>query len=85
MMNYHAFSDTFDKVDFAQLRKNEAIAAVTAYAVADMPDRLGIRQTRSQVERLMKETGMQKQMKLMGLWEMWADGKRGRQPETPAH
>ncbi len=85
MMNYHAFSDTFDKVDVAQLKKNEAMAAVTAYAVADMPDRLGIRQTRSQVERLVKETGMEKQMKLMGLWEMWADGKRGRQPETPAH
>jgi carboxypeptidase Q len=82
MMNYHAFSDTFDKVDFVQLKNNEAIAAVTAYAIADAPDRLGIRQTRSQVERLMKEAGMDKRMKLMGLWEMWADGKRGRQAET---
>lgn len=85
MMNYHAFSDTFDKVDFAQLKKNEAIAAVTAYAVADMPDRLGPRQTRPQVERLMKETGMEKHMKSMGLWQMWADGKRGRQPDTHEH
>ncbi len=85
MTNYHAFSDTFDKVDFAQLKKNEAIAAVTAYAIADMPDRLGIRQTRSQIERLMQETGMDKQLKRMGLWEMWADGKRGRQPEERAH
>lgn len=84
MMNYHAVSDTFDKVDFAQLKQNEAIAAVTAYAVADMPERLGIRQTRPQIERLMKQTGMDKQMKLMGLWEMWADGKRGRQSQTSA-
>jgi carboxypeptidase Q len=82
MMNYHAFSDTFDKVDFAQLKRNEAIAAVTAYAIADMPDRLGVRQTRSQVGRLMKQTDMEKRMKLRGLWEMWAEGKRGRQPDT---
>jgi carboxypeptidase Q len=85
MMNYHAFSDTFDKVDFSQLKKSEAIAAVTAYSIADMPDRLGVRQTRPQVERLLTETGMEKQMKLMGLWEMWADGKRGRQPDVNEH
>lgn len=82
MMNYHAFSDTFDKVDFAQLKKNEAIAAVTAYAIADLPERLGVRQSRAQVERLLKDTGMEKSMKLMGLWPMWADGKRGRQAEA---
>ena len=85
MMNYHASSDTFDKVDFAQLKKNEAIAAVTAYAIADAPERLGMRQTRAQVEALMESTGMDKQMQRMGLWQMWADGKRGRQPEAHEH
>jgi carboxypeptidase Q len=85
MINYHAFSDTFDKVDFTQLKKNEAIAAVTAYAIADSPERLGVRQTRAQIEALLKSTGMDKQMKLMGLWQMWADGKRGRQPEGNEH
>lgn len=85
MMNYHASSDTFDKVDFAQLKKNEAIAAVTTYAIADRPGRLGVRQTRSQIERLLKETGTDQQMKRMGLWDMWAEGKRGRQPDGGAH
>jgi carboxypeptidase Q len=85
MMNYHARSDTFDKINFAQLKKNEAIAAVTAYAIADRQERIGIRQTRAQIERLLHETGMEKQMKLMGLWDMWADGKRGRTPETQEH
>lgn len=85
MMNYHASSDTFDKVDFEQLKKNEAIAAVTAYAIADRQERIGIRQTRTQVERLLHETGMGKQMKLMGFWNMWADGKRGRTAETQEH
>ncbi|HKF52866.1 MAG TPA: M28 family peptidase, partial [Candidatus Acidoferrales bacterium] len=85
MMNYHASSDTLDKVDFSQLKKNEAIAAVTTYALADRPERLGVRQTRLQIEGLLKETGADKQMKLMGLWGMWADGKRGRQSDTSAH
>lgn len=85
MMNYHATSDTFDKVDFAQLKKNEAIAAVTAYAIADRQNRIGIRQTRAQIEGLLHETGMDKQMKLMGLWNAWTDGKRGRAPEKQEH
>jgi hypothetical protein len=31
--NYHASSDTFDKVDLANLKKQSAIAAITAYAL----------------------------------------------------
>lgn len=85
MMNYHASSDTFDKVDFTQLKKNEAIAAVTTYAIADRSERLGIRQTRVQIDRLLKETEADKQMKRMGLWSIWADGKRGRQADATEH
>ncbi|MHB8411098.1 MAG: M20/M25/M40 family metallo-hydrolase [Candidatus Acidiferrales bacterium] len=80
MMNYHAASDTYDKVDFAQLKRNEAIAAVTAYAIADLPHRLGARQTRKQIERLMTSTALKKEMKETGFWPLWMDGKRGRQP-----
>ncbi|HVB35973.1 MAG TPA: M20/M25/M40 family metallo-hydrolase [Candidatus Acidoferrales bacterium] len=80
MTNYHAASDTYDKVDFAQLKRNEAIAAVTAYAVADLPQRLGVRQSRKQIEQLMSNTGLEKEMKETGFWPMWVDGKRGRQP-----
>ncbi|HEV2298048.1 MAG TPA: M20/M25/M40 family metallo-hydrolase [Candidatus Acidoferrales bacterium] len=80
MMNYHASSDTFDKVDFAQLKQNEAVAAVTAYAIADLDDRLGPRQTRAQIEQLMRATGLDQQLKKMGAWDLWAKGIRGRQP-----
>ncbi|HKW87841.1 MAG TPA: M20/M25/M40 family metallo-hydrolase [Candidatus Acidoferrales bacterium] len=80
MMNYHAASDTFDKVDMAQLKRNEAVAAVTAYAVADLDGSLGPRQTRAQIEQLMKDTGLEQQLIKIGAWNMWVKGTRGRQP-----
>ena len=38
--NYHARSDTFDKVDLQDFRKCIASLAVMAYVLADMPGRL---------------------------------------------
>jgi carboxypeptidase Q len=80
MLNYHAASDTFDKVDFVELKRNEAIAAVTAYALADAPARIGRRQTRAEVEQLLKESGLEKSLKAFGEWEGFEKGERGRQP-----
>jgi len=80
MLNYHAASDTFDKVDIPQLKKNTAIAAVSAYALADREERIGPRQTRPQIEQLLKETGLDQQMRLSGFWPLWENGGRGRQP-----
>lgn len=76
--NYHASSDTFDKVDLANLKKQSAIAAITAYAIADSPQRLAPRQSRSQVERLLHVTDLERQMKLEGFWSQWQSGTRGR-------
>jgi carboxypeptidase Q len=80
MLNYHAFSDTFDKVDIPQLKKHAAIAAVTAYALADREDRIGPRQSRAQVEQLLKDTGLDKAMQDQIMWPLWLSGARGRQP-----
>ena len=80
LLNYHAASDTFDKVDIGQLKQNTAIAAVTVYALADAPQRIGPRQSRAEIEQLMKETGLDQEMKLMGFWPSWEKGERGRQP-----
>src|SRR5438067_8244447 len=46
--NYHASSDTFDKVDIPQLKKHVALASYLALAIANLPDRLGPRQNRAQ-------------------------------------
>jgi carboxypeptidase Q len=79
MQNYHAASDTLDKVDIAELKLHVAIAAVTAYALADRDERLGPRQSRVEIQQLMRETGVDEEMKQEGFWTMWEKGDRGRQ------
>ena len=75
--NYHARSDTFDKVDLRQLRINAAIAAAVTWAFAEGDVRLP-RQSRADIETLIKNTDLGEQMKSMGLWSGWASGVRGR-------
>ena len=77
--NYHAQSDTFDKVDVAELRNQAAIAAVLAYNLADRPNRPGKRLTRAEVEKLLQDTRLDDQLKFLGLWGEWTSGERGRQ------
>jgi hypothetical protein len=79
MLNYHAASDTFDKVDIAELKKHVALAAIASFGIADLPQRLGKRQSRAEIETLMKETGMDQQMKQMEFQELWENGTRGRE------
>ncbi|HYL94091.1 MAG TPA: M20/M25/M40 family metallo-hydrolase [Alphaproteobacteria bacterium] len=78
LINYHAASDTYDKVDLPQLRKHIAIAAYLTYAIADTPERLGPRQDRAQIDELIKETHLDDQLKAFDLWADWSAGKRGR-------
>ena len=81
--NYHASSDTFDKVDFAELKKHVAITAALVYELADAPERLGPRQSRDQVEELLLRTHLDEQMKTFGYWDDWEKGRLGRELENP--
>ena len=76
--DYHAESDTLDKVDLKQARHNAAIAAVAVSGIANAPARVGRRQSRSEVERVLVKSGLAEQMKIYGLWSDWESGKRGR-------
>jgi carboxypeptidase Q len=78
LINYHASSDTYDKVDLPQLRKHIAIAAYLTFAIADNAERLGPRQDRKQIDDLIHETHLDDQLKAFELWESWTSGKRGR-------
>ncbi len=80
LLNYHASSDTFDKVDVRTLKLHTALAAVTVFGIAERAEPLGKRQSRAEIEALMKETGMDKQMHHKNLWPLWEKSERGREP-----
>ncbi len=77
--NYHARSDTFDKIDQTQLRLNAAITAAVTWGFANM-DVTWQRQRRDDIERLVASTDLEAQMRSLGVWEDWATGQRGRRP-----
>jgi carboxypeptidase Q len=80
LVNYHAVSDTYDKVDFPQLKKNVAEAAEFAFALANTPEKIGPRYTRAQIEESIRDTHSVELFKAFGLWDDWQSGKLGRQP-----
>lgn len=71
MPNYHAYSDTYDKVDLAQLRRNTALAAYTVAYLGNADKKLAPRQTRPEIEKLLRDTKLDEQLKTFGLWEEW--------------
>ena len=79
LVNYHATSDTFDKVDMRALKLHTAYAAVTMTGIANQEQRLGRRLERAEIEKVMRETGFDQQLKIFGQWAQWERGERGRQ------
>src|ERR1700722_12175479 len=77
--NYHAISDTYDKVDFAQLKKHVAEAAAFSMGLANLPQKIGPRLTHDQVEETMRDSKSVEMFKAFGLWDDWVSGKRGRE------
>jgi len=80
LANYHAASDTFDKVDQRELKINTVIATLTVWGIADRAEPIGKRLSRAELDTLVKETGLDEQMRLLGYWEQWQSGARGRKP-----
>jgi carboxypeptidase Q len=77
--NYHAVSDTYDKVDFPQVKKHVAEAAAFSFALANLPQPIGPRFTRPQIEQSMRDTNSIEMFKAFGLWDEWESGRLGRQ------
>lgn len=73
---YHAESDTLDKVDVAQAKENEAIDAAVVWQFANAPTRIA-QQSRGDVEKLLAASHVDDQMKAFGQWDEWVAGKRG--------
>lgn len=77
--NYHAVSDTYDKVDFPQLKKHVAEAAALAIGLANLPEKIGPRLSHDQIEQTMHESNSVEMLKADGIWDDWTSGRRGRQ------
>lgn len=77
--NYHAVSDTYDKVDFAQLKKHVAEATEFSFALANLPEKVGPRYTRAQIEKSIEDTHSEQLFKAFGLWDDWQSGRLGRE------
>ena len=58
---------------------NAAIAGALVWALADADTLPAPRQSRAQVQAVLKATGLDTQMKTFSLWDEFATGKRGRQ------
>ena len=75
--NYHAESDTFDKVDQYQMKLNSAIAAAVIWGFANDSERLP-RHSRAEIEAMIENTDLEQQMRNFAVWDAWANGTRGR-------
>jgi hypothetical protein len=67
-------------VKIADLKHNAAVVAVTAFGIAERAAPLGPRQTRAEIEYLLKIWGPEVQLKTAGIWPLWESGERGRMP-----
>jgi hypothetical protein len=74
--DYHAESDTVDRVTAREEKITEAVAGALIWGLAENPER-PTRQTREQVEKLVKDTKLDEQMKAFGQWDDFKAGKRG--------
>jgi hypothetical protein len=75
--NYHAQSDTFDKVDQKQLKLNSVIIAATVLGIANLDDIPWQRQTAEQVVNMVDKYDIEASMKTFGLYKSWTDNTRG--------
>lgn len=81
VLPYHSEADTYDQVSLLALRDRTSVAAATAYGLANLPERFGKRLSRAELERLLRDNGVDDQLQFLRLWEAWQSGKRGREKE----
>jgi len=78
LINYHASSDTFDKVDMSLLKQHVVEATAATFAIANAPIRFGPRLNRAQVTETFRYTHLDDTLKTSRLWQEWLNSTRGR-------
>lgn len=59
------------------MKANTAIAASLVWALAESPERFGRRQTKEEIQKLIRDTKLDAQMKAFAQWQDDQSGKRG--------
>lgn len=77
LADYHATSDTFDKVDLNELKRNTAIAAVVLWNLANDEKLPSTRLNRKEVMSLVQSSGLAVEMKGNDIWNDFILGRRG--------
>jgi hypothetical protein len=74
--NYHASSDTYDKVDLVALKNNSAVIAALSLGFAN--NDFGLRrQNRAEVQSIMDDQKLEFPMRMFNVWEPWVKKERG--------
>ena len=77
---HHSPVDTFDKVQPGILNRDTTIMALTAFWIADRPDRLAAPWPPEKTARMLVEKHDDKMLKLFGLWPFGNLGEKGASP-----
>lgn len=74
--DYHASSDTFDKVNLQHLKWNTTIMAAVVTRLQAQAAPLGKRLSRAEVLQFVERTGLKKEMQQERVWDAWRHGQR---------
>ncbi|GLX80127.1 peptidase M28 [Thalassotalea insulae] len=74
--NYHAESDTFEKVDQQQLKLNAAVMAAMTLGFANLDNIPWQQQNSQQIETMVKQFDIETSMKTFGLYKSWKNKTR---------
>jgi carboxypeptidase Q len=66
---HHKASDTLDKVDAHDLAAGASVLAVTAYAIAEQPERFAPRLDHKAVGEILKKAGIEEFLTSVGVWK----------------
>jgi Zn-dependent M28 family amino/carboxypeptidase len=75
--DYHAASDTLDRVNAREAKANAALASGLMWSLANSAERFGRRLSRDEVQKLLLDTKLDVQMKAFGQWDDWQANHRG--------
>lgn len=80
-LNYHASTDTYDKVDLISLKNNSAIVGALTLGFANLDEEeieVLNQQTREEIQEIFDEHNLEFTMRMFNVWEPWAKKERGR-------